>query len=76
MTSGTRCPAPVCADALNAAGVHVRVDACLPAVGIPIPFHGPFHFPNQIRGSHMNNIVYIVGAVVIILAVLSFFGFR
>ncbi|WP_265937498.1 hypothetical protein [Marinobacter orientalis] len=25
---------------------------------------------------HMNNIVYIVGAVVIVLAVLSFFGFR
>jgi small-conductance mechanosensitive channel len=26
--------------------------------------------------SYMNSIVYIVGAVVIVLAVLSFFGFR
>jgi hypothetical protein len=36
----------------------------------------PLHFPNQTWESHMNSIVYIVGAVVIVLAVLSFFGFR
>jgi len=30
----------------------------------------------SIRGNLMNNIVYIVGAVVIILAILSFLGFR
>lgn len=30
----------------------------------------------HIRGTHMNNIVYIVGAVVIVLAILSFLGFR
>jgi len=28
------------------------------------------------KGSLMNNIVYIVGAVVIVLAILSFFGLR
>ena len=28
------------------------------------------------RGCFMNNIIYIVGVVVIIIAVLSFFGFR
>jgi len=30
----------------------------------------------HIEGNLMNNIVYIVGAVVIILAILSFLGFR
>jgi hypothetical protein len=29
-----------------------------------------------LKGILMNNIVYIVGAIVIVLAVLSFFGFR
>jgi hypothetical protein len=29
-----------------------------------------------VKGSHMNRIVYIVGAVVIVIALLSFFGLR
>ena len=28
------------------------------------------------RGCFMNNIIYIVGVIVIVIAVLSFFGFR
>jgi hypothetical protein len=32
--------------------------------------------PLTLRGSAMNNIIYIVGLVVVIIAVLSFFGFR
>ena len=31
---------------------------------------------SSIGGNLMNNIVYIVGAVVIVLAILSFLGFR
>jgi hypothetical protein len=31
---------------------------------------------NHTKGILMNNIVYIVGAVVIVLAILSFFGLR
>ena len=37
-------------------------------------FH--FQFLTYVKGNSMNNIVYIVGAIVIVLAVLSFFGFR
>ena len=33
-------------------------------------------FSNSHKGHLMNNIVYIVGAVVIIIALLSFFGLR
>lgn len=32
--------------------------------------------PVQSKGNPMNSIVYIVGAVVIIVAILSFFGLR
>ena len=35
-----------------------------------------FIFPYQPEGTVMNNIVYIVGAIVIVGAVLSFFGLR
>jgi hypothetical protein len=35
---------------------------------------GPFF--NSRKGHLMNNIVYIVGAIVIIIAILSFFGLR
>lgn len=28
------------------------------------------------KDKHMNNIIYIVGLVVVVIAVLSFFGFR
>jgi hypothetical protein len=40
--------------------------------------HAPTRFsPQQLtKGNLMNNIVYIVGAIVIIIAVLSFFGLR
>jgi hypothetical protein len=31
---------------------------------------------NEVRGSNMNGIIYIVGLVVIVIAVLSFFGLR
>jgi len=34
------------------------------------------HFPIQLKGNLMNSIVYWVGAIVIILAILSFFGLR
>lgn len=34
------------------------------------------HFQTHAKGNFMNNIVYIVGAVVIIIALLSFFGLR
>lgn len=37
---------------------------------------GPSPFFHPVKGFVMNNIVYIVGAVVIILAVLSFVGLR
>lgn len=33
-------------------------------------------FLNSHKGHLMNNIVYIVGAIVIIIAILSFFGLR
>jgi hypothetical protein len=32
--------------------------------------------PDQSRGLHMNNIIYIVGLVVVVLAILSFLGLR
>lgn len=34
------------------------------------------HSQTHLKGNCMNNIVYIVGAVVIIIALLSFFGLR
>lgn len=34
------------------------------------------YFSNLHKGHLMNNIVYIVGAIVIIIAILSFFGLR
>lgn len=34
------------------------------------------HSQTHVKGNSMNNIVYIVGAVVIIIALLSFFGLR
>jgi hypothetical protein len=34
------------------------------------------HPPSLAKESHMGNIVYIVGAIVIVVALLSFFGFR
>ncbi len=36
----------------------------------------PFIPPTQVKGTFMNTIVYIVGAIVIIGAILSFFGLR
>ncbi len=35
-----------------------------------------FEFTPHERGNHMNIIIYIVGLVVVIIAVLSFFGLR
>jgi|GEM_PF-4097678 hypothetical protein len=35
-----------------------------------------FRINGNLKGVFMNNIVYIVGAVVIVLAILSFIGFR
>lgn len=37
---------------------------------------GRFHASIRAKGRIMNRIVYIVGAVVIIIALLSFFGLR
>ncbi len=34
------------------------------------------HPPSHAKESHMGNIVYIVGAIVIVVALLSFFGLR
>jgi hypothetical protein len=34
------------------------------------------HFVNSLRGQLMNNVIYIVGLVVVVIAVLSFFGLR
>jgi hypothetical protein len=34
------------------------------------------YFQTHAKGNFMNNIVYIVGAIVIIIALLSFFGLR
>jgi hypothetical protein len=38
--------------------------------------HSWVHFQTRAKGNLMNNIVYIVGAIVIIVALLSFFGLR
>jgi hypothetical protein len=35
-----------------------------------------FHPSTQVKGNPMNSIVYIVGLIVIVVAVLSFFGLR
>lgn len=35
-----------------------------------------FGHSTHIRGNHMNNIIYIVGLVVIVLFILSYFGLR
>jgi hypothetical protein len=40
------------------------------------PFGTRFDPLTQAKGNLMNSIVYIVGAIVIIVAVLSFFGLR
>ena len=41
--------------------------------GTVIPQFDPL---THVKGNFMNNIVYLVGVVVIIIAVLSFFGLR
>jgi len=47
-------------------------------VGWPVAKYPPERVRShvQLEGNLMNSIVYLVGAVVIILAVLSFFGMR
>jgi hypothetical protein len=39
-------------------------------------FGTPINFQLPERGNSMNNIVYIVGLIVIVIAILSFFGLR
>ena len=39
-------------------------------------FVPPPQVPAQSKGRHMNRLIYIIGAVVVIIAVLSFFGLR
>ena len=41
--------------------------------GLALCTSGPLRAPG---GATMNNIIYLVGLVVIVLAILSFFGFR
>ena len=36
----------------------------------------PCFDPHDRKDAYMNNIIYIVGLVVVVIAVLSFFGFR
>lgn len=36
----------------------------------------PRKFSDQLKGTFMNGIIYIVGLVVIVIAILSFFGLR
>jgi small-conductance mechanosensitive channel len=40
------------------------------------PFGTRFGYVTHVKGRIMNNIVYIVGLVVVVLFVLSFFGLR
>ena len=51
-------------------GKIVAVNYFRPAIRLMNSFN-----PHE-RGNLMNNIVYIIGAVVIVIAVLSFFGLR
>jgi small-conductance mechanosensitive channel len=39
-------------------------------------FHAGHLRPAQSRGLFMNNIIYIVGLIVVVLAILSFLGLR
>jgi hypothetical protein len=32
--------------------------------------------PSKIQGAHMNQVIYLVGLVVVVLLILSFFGLR
>lgn len=73
MTARSRARAVLCAGKPTARRLGDTV-----AIGVPVRcLHArPNPDLNCTRTSHMNSIVYIVGAVVIVLAVLSFFGFR
>jgi hypothetical protein len=36
----------------------------------------PLRFPRQGRNDDMNNIIYLIGLVVVVVAILGFFGLR
>jgi hypothetical protein len=44
--------------------------------GLQAGCSAPIDVPASLRRIEMNNIVYLVGLVVIVLLILSFFGFR